>query len=68
MTDFVPHKEDEARRCEFVMSWGNKWHPLRQCDSRATKRYQALGGGFMHLCDEHSIRHLNYVEDVPNAG
>jgi hypothetical protein len=42
-----------------------EWAPLRQCGTEARWRYPAMGGGYMHLCDEHGIKHLNEVEPVP---
>ncbi len=51
--------------CEFIVQWGNGPRPTIYCGTLATQRYPAAGGGFMHMCDEHSIPHLNYVEPVP---
>lgn len=55
----------DRQRCEYLIKW-DKYHP-QFCDTPATKRYQAMGGGYMHLCDEHSIVHLDYVEDLPHV-
>jgi hypothetical protein len=63
--DSRPPETEKRPGCEVVIQWGNQWRETIFCGSPATKRYPAMGGGFMHLCDEHSIKHLNYVEDIP---
>lgn len=59
--------DGDRQRCEYVVWFGEGGGPFLFCGTPATKRYPAMGGGFMHLCDEHSIAHLDYVENVPHA-
>lgn len=51
-----------AQACEVIMGWHE---PVKFCGTPATQRYPASGGGYMYLCDEHSIKHLNYTESIP---
>jgi hypothetical protein len=57
--------DGDRQTCEYVIEWGDTpGKALTFCGTPATQRYPAMGGGFMHLCDEHSIKHLNYTEPV----
>lgn len=60
---------DQAKpTCEFIMQWGNASRPTIYCGTPATQRYPTVGRNFMHMCDEHSIPHLNYTQPVPAGG
>jgi hypothetical protein len=54
-----------APTCEFIIAWPTGSKPAVYCGTVATQRYPAMGGGFMHMCDEHSITHLNHTEPIP---
>jgi hypothetical protein len=54
-----------APTCEFIIAWPTGSKPAVYCGTAATQRYPAMGGGFMHMCDEHSIIHLNHTEPIP---
>src|SRR5438105_2967995 len=54
-----------APTCEFILAWPTDSKPAVYCGTVATQRYPAMGGGFMHMCDEHSIIHLNHTEPIP---
>jgi hypothetical protein len=54
-----------APACEFIIAWPSGSKPAVYCGTLATQRYPAMGGGFMHMCDEHSITHLNHTEPIP---
>lgn len=32
------------------------------CGQSTTMRYRAMGGGFMHLCDDHGGPHASYCD------
>lgn len=53
--------------CEVVMRWAKDERDIEFCGTPATMRYPDASGGWMHLCDEHSIPHLNYATPVPHA-
>ena len=57
----------KAPTCEFLIRWAPRERDIVFCGTPATKRYPAAGGGYMHLCDEHSLKHLDYAEDVPDV-
>lgn len=59
--------QQSGATCEYIVHWYEGGALPLFCGTPATKRYPAMGGGFMYLCDEHSIKHLDYAEDVLNA-
>ena len=52
--------------CEFIMQWPTSSRPAIYCGTPATRRYPAMGGGFMHMCDEHSLPLINCTEPIPD--
>lgn len=47
--------------CEVIAGEGP--NPLRRtCQRPAVLRYAARGGGYMHLCAEHGVKHERYCE------
>lgn len=53
--------------CEYIVWWGEGQDAPLLCGAPATKRYPAMGGGLMHRCDQHSIKHPEYGEAVPDV-
>lgn len=47
--------------CEQLMS-ERDWPEGHWCGRPATMRYPAMGGGFMHLCDDHGAKHTRIVD------
>lgn len=58
-----PRPRVERPTCETIVGWCKCGEP-HFCGTVARWRYPAMGGGFMHLCDEHGIKHLNYAEAI----
>lgn len=48
--------------CEVVTEWGPGNTIARQCERPVVYRYAAMGGGYMHLCEQCGKRHHNYSE------
>jgi hypothetical protein len=48
------------KSCEYATRWEGAT-PV-PCGKRSVARYPAAGGGFMHLCGEHTRGHDAYVE------
>lgn len=42
-------------------------HGGHQCCKPSTYRYESMGGGYMHLCDEHGPRHASISEHVSGS-
>ena len=36
----------------------------RSCGAPSTYRYEAMGGGYMHLCEAHGYRHADISEHI----
>jgi hypothetical protein len=53
-----------SETCEYVAIWHNRFGQPEYCGQRATWRYPAMGGGYMHLCDKHAERHKSYAERI----
>lgn len=67
MTEPIVQPRGETPTCEVIVWWGEGDSSPVYCGTPATQRYPAMGGGFMHMCDEHSIKHLDYTEAAPDV-
>ena len=48
--------------CEYALEFTREGG--RFCGKPSVFRYEASGGGYMHLCEEHGKRHEKYAEHV----